>query len=216
MVRSAIERVRLCKAVKQQRSKADPLVRLLCEETLDLLKAEGIDVQDQPRADDRTAGKAAARRQMPIQDDIDPVDDDHRNEKKSHLLQNDIIFRLIEAVVLLLLLFFRAVVHAQQDQHRARGDEEHVRLAERVKSTVVQYHARDNVDRPGVLHPVLDVLPRNLIVVRVCRIADRRQIGDHIEQDRDQREHKDDGNHAVDLRERPKLPIMLDIIYVPL
>ena len=100
------------------------------------------------------------------------------------------------------------LVLAQQEQHDHRRREQDARLAQRIKRTVIQNHARDDVHRAGLLQAVFDVARGNLVVDRVIGVAEGRQRRDGVEQQRDHR-HADAHAQQVVHRARERQGLFL-------
>ena len=113
---------------------------------------------------------------MSAEDHINPENLDRRHQHPCSRLQNHIVFGLVEPVIVLSLLLLLFAVPAQQNQHGAGGDEEHMGLAQCVEGPVVQDHARNDVHRAGLLQALLDIALRHLVVGRVLRMAEGGQV----------------------------------------
>ena len=130
---------------------------------------------------------------MSVQNDVHAEHENQRHKKIRRVLQDGVVLRLIHAVVGFGFQLFGgglavlAAGYAQQNQHRAGGNEQHVRFAQSVKCAVVQNHARNDVDRAGFLHALLDIALADFVVDRVVGIAERRQVAGRLQQ------HPDDG-----------------------
>ena len=215
MMRSGIKGIAFCQAVKEQRPEADRLVGLFRKKPLCLLESKCVQVQDQPCPYDGPAGKSSSRRKMSVQNDINAEEHDDRHQDPGCHLQDGIFLWFVKAVPALLVL--RAAlsllfVISQQDQDRAGGDKKHIGFSKGVERTVIQDHARHNIDGPRILQPVLDIFCRHLITCRIAGGADRREVGNLHDQDQDQHGTAEHGRHFIKALKKTVYPVMLRII----
>ena len=212
MVRPGVKGIAFCQAVKEQRPEADRLVGLFRKKPLCLFKSKCVQVQDQPRPDDGPSGKPSARRQMTVENDIDAKQYDDRDQNSCAGLQNRIILGFKNAVVFLFLLSLAVLFRMEQNQDRHRGHEQHIGLPKGVKGSIIQNHSRDDIHRPGFLQTFFNVALRHLIVHRIVRMAEVRQIGYRHKQQNYQENAEKHTEHPINLLKSPDLKIMLQVI----
>ena len=117
---------------------------------------------------------------MTVKYNIDPEHKDHRHQHAGTLLQDDIIFRLKVSVIglrhhLLQLFIFTVPIQTQKKKHTAGTNKQHAGLAKGIKGSIVQDHARDDIDCPCLLKPPFDIPGRHLIVIRIVSVSSGRQ-----------------------------------------
>ena len=93
----------------------------------------------------------------------------------------------------------------QQDHHGRHCRVKHVRLSQRVERAVIKDHAGHGVDRSRLRDAVLEIALGNLVVRRVVRVAEGRQIDHCGQQKADDRRAEDARQHRIEMPERAHL-----------
>ena len=210
-IRSHEEDIPLREAVERKGYECHDIAQLQRQEPVRKLHSERGGKQDHPGSDHGSAGESPARGILPVEQDVDPVQQDAGDQRTSHRRKDRIpgqvkIRIAADGIIILIAGPLVLFVDPQKDHHADQCGEQDMGFAQRIKSPVIQDHARNNIDRAGLLDPLLHITAHHLCCPRVLSPIPRHK-GYSIQQYKGKADAGNDRNRQVDLSE--PAPVLL-------
>ena len=187
MVGAGEEGIGFRQAVKHQRTESDHREDAEIHDFAGGLETESVQIQDHAGTDDGPAGEAAAGGEVTVEDDVNAEEQNDGHQQSCAALEDHVVLGFVMAVVRFGCdQFFRrnaglVMVNAQQRQNRTGSDKQYGAFAQRIKGTIIQNHAGNDVDGAGFCHTLFNVAGGNFIVDRGHGIAVGRHVQYHDE-----------------------------------